>query len=64
VDSNVIPVTTKRNYTDVLPSFNFVLDVTDDQKVRFGAARVVAPQDLFELGWEIPTISPAAPTTR
>jgi TonB-dependent receptor len=50
VDSNVIPVTTKRNYTDVLPSFNFVLDVTDDQKVRFGAARVVAPQDLFELG--------------
>ncbi len=50
VDSNVIPVTTKRNYTDVLPSFNFVLDVTDTQKVRFGAARVVAPQDLYSLG--------------
>jgi iron complex outermembrane recepter protein len=50
VQSNVIPVTTKRNYTDVLPSFNFVLDVTDTQKVRFGAARVVAPQDLFSLG--------------
>ena len=50
VESNVIPVTTKRNYTDVLPSFNFVLDVTDSQKVRFGAARVVAPQDLFQLG--------------
>jgi iron complex outermembrane receptor protein len=50
VQSNVIPVTTKRNYTDVLPSFNFVLDVTDSQKVRFGAARVVAPQDLFSLG--------------
>ncbi len=50
VESNVIPVTTKRNYTDVLPSFNFVLDVTDSQKVRFGAARVVAPQDLFYLG--------------
>jgi iron complex outermembrane receptor protein len=50
VQSNVIPVTTKRNYTDVLPSFNFVLDVTDTQKVRFGAARVVAPQDLYELG--------------
>jgi iron complex outermembrane receptor protein len=49
VQSNVIPVTTKRNYTDVLPSFNFVLDVTDSQKVRFGAARVVAPQDLFSL---------------
>lgn len=50
VQSNVIPVTTKRNYTDVLPSFNFVLDVTDSQKVRFGAARVVAPQDLYSLG--------------
>jgi TonB-dependent receptor len=50
VQSNVIPITTKRNYTDVLPSFNFVLDVTDSQKVRFGAARVVAPQDLFSLG--------------
>ena len=50
LQSNVVPVTTKRNYTDVLPSFNFVLDVTDSQKVRFGAARVVAPQDLFSLG--------------
>jgi iron complex outermembrane receptor protein len=50
LESNVIPVTTKRNYTDVLPSFNFVLDVTDTQKVRFGAARVVAPQDLYSLG--------------
>jgi iron complex outermembrane recepter protein len=50
VDSNVVPVTTKRNYTDVLPSFNFVLDVTDTQKVRFGAARVVSPQDLYSLG--------------
>jgi iron complex outermembrane receptor protein len=50
VDSNVVPVTTRRNYTDVLPSFNFVLDVTDSQKVRFGAARVVSPQDLFYLG--------------
>jgi iron complex outermembrane recepter protein len=43
-------VTTKRNYTDVLPTFNFVLDVTDTQKVRFGAASVVAPQDLYSLG--------------
>ena len=50
VDSNVVPVTTKRNYTDVLPSFNFVLDLTDEQKIRFGAARVVSPQDLFQLG--------------
>ena len=50
VESNVTPFTTKRNYTDVLPSFNFVLDLTDTQKVRFGAARVVSPQDLFQLG--------------
>jgi TonB-dependent receptor len=50
LESNIVPVTTKRNYTDVLPSFNFVLDVTDTQKVRFGAARVVAPQDLYSLG--------------
>jgi iron complex outermembrane recepter protein len=50
VDSNVIPNQVKRNYTDVLPTFNFVLDVTESQKVRFGAARVVAPQDLFLLG--------------
>jgi iron complex outermembrane recepter protein len=50
VDSNVVPVTTKRNYTDVLPSFNFMLDVTDTQIVRFSAARVVAPQDLYQLG--------------
>lgn len=50
LESNVVPVTTKRNYTDVLPSFNFVLDVTETQKVRFGAAKVVAPQDLYSLG--------------
>jgi TonB-dependent receptor len=50
VDSNVIPVETKRSYIDVLPSFNFVADVTDTQKIRFGAARVVSPQDLFSLG--------------
>jgi TonB-dependent receptor len=50
VDSNVVNKVTRRSYTDVLPSLNFVLDVTDDQKVRFGAARVVSPQDLYLLG--------------
>ena len=50
LESNVVPVTTKRNYTDLLPSFNLMLDVTDTQKVRFGAAKVVAPQDLYSLG--------------
>ncbi len=50
VDSNVVPVVTKRNYIDVLPSFNFVLDVSESQKIRLGAARVMSPQDLFALG--------------
>ena len=50
VDSNVVPVRTGRNYTDVLPTFNFVLDASESQKIRFGAARVVAPQDLYRLG--------------
>ena len=50
VDSNVVPVTTNRSYTDVLPSFNFVLDISDSEKVRLGAARVMSPQDLFSLG--------------
>ncbi len=50
VDSNVVPVRTTRNYIDILPSFNFVLELSDTQKFRFGAARVVAPQDLYSLG--------------
>ena len=50
VDSNVVGVQTTRNYVDVLPSFNFVLDLTDQQKVRVDAARVMSPQDLFSLG--------------
>ena len=50
VNSNNVPITTNRSYTDVLPSLNLVLDVSDTEKVRIGAARVVAPQDLFSLG--------------
>jgi TonB-dependent receptor len=50
VNSNNVPVENTRNYTDVLPSFNFSLDLTDTQKVRLGAARVVSPQNLFDLG--------------
>ncbi len=43
-------VLSERSYTDILPSANFVLDVTENQKVRLSAARVVARQPLFELG--------------
>ncbi len=50
VDSNVIPVTTKRHYIDVLPSFNMTFNITDEQLVRLGAARVTSPQSLFQLG--------------
>jgi TonB-dependent receptor len=50
VDSNVVPVTTSRSYTNVLPSLNFVYDLTQEQKLRFSAAEVVAPQDLYSLG--------------
>jgi iron complex outermembrane receptor protein len=50
VNSNNVPVQTLRSYTDVLPSFNFTLDLTDTQLMRFSAARVTAPQDLFLLG--------------
>lgn len=44
------PLETSRTYTDVLPSANVVLDVADDQKLRMSAARVVARQNLFQLG--------------
>jgi TonB-dependent receptor len=50
VNSNNIAHTTDRSYTDILPSFNVVVGVTDAQKIRFGAARVVAPQNLMQLG--------------
>jgi iron complex outermembrane receptor protein len=50
VNSNNVPFSRDRNYQDLLPSLNFVLDVTDDQKLRFSAARVVSPADLAALG--------------
>jgi iron complex outermembrane receptor protein len=50
VDANDVPFENSRSYTDILPSFNFVLNATDTQKLRFGAARVMSPQDLQQLG--------------
>jgi iron complex outermembrane receptor protein len=50
VESNVVAVQTNRSYTDVLPSFNATANISDTQLLRIGAARVVAPQDLFALG--------------
>ena len=42
--------TTVRSYTDFLPSINAVAEIGTGQKVRFSAARVVARQNLFDLG--------------
>lgn len=50
VDSNVVAIQTDRNYIDILPSLNFVYNLTDTQKFRLDAARVMSPQDLFSLG--------------
>ena len=50
VDANDVGFTSTRSYTDILPSVNFVLNETDTQKIRFGAARVVSPQNLNDIG--------------
>lgn len=50
VNNNNVPVTTDRHYDDVLPSLNFEYKLDDHQIVRFGAAKVMSPQDLFSLG--------------
>ena len=50
VDANDVGFTKSRSYNDVLPSLNFTLNATDTQKLRFGAARVVAPQNLNDIG--------------
>lgn len=41
---------TVRAYTDVLPSASAVFDVSESDKVRASAARVVSAQNLFNLG--------------
>ncbi len=50
VDANDVPFVSSRSYTDILPTFNFILNLTDAQKLRFGAARVMSPQNLQQLG--------------
>lgn len=39
-----------KKYTDVLPSLNFSLDTSDDQKIRFSVARVMARPSDQDLG--------------
>ena len=50
VNNNNVPVSTNRHYDDWLPSVNFEYKLDDRQIVRFGAAKVMSPQDLFSLG--------------
>ena len=50
VNANDVAFEKKRSYTDILPSLNFVLNATDTQKIRLGAARVVADQNLNDIG--------------
>ncbi|KLD62307.1 TonB-dependent receptor [Dyella japonica] len=42
--------TTKRSYQDVLPSFNFALDVTENFKVRLAYSKNMMPLDLSTWG--------------
>ncbi len=50
VNNNNTPFSTGHYTVDILPSMNVDFYVTDDQIVRFAAARVVSPADLFNLG--------------
>jgi len=50
VNSNNIPFTSSHYTVDILPSLNAAFYPTDDQIIRFSAARVVSPADLFNLG--------------
>ena len=50
VNSNNNGFTKDRSYQDILPTLNFVLDVSDQEKIRVSAARVVSPADLTALG--------------
>lgn len=42
--------TTKKTYTDILPSLNATWDVAPGNKIRFSAARVMAEQNYWQLG--------------
>ncbi|MBV8143676.1 MAG: TonB-dependent receptor plug domain-containing protein, partial [Gammaproteobacteria bacterium] len=50
VNANNVPFSNSRSYIDVLPTFNFVLNATDEQKIRVSAARVMSPQNLNDIG--------------
>ena len=50
VNSNNLAIQHIQQYTDVLPTFNYTLELTDTQQLRLSAARVTAPVNLAQLG--------------
>jgi iron complex outermembrane recepter protein len=57
---NGLPITLKKNYTDVLPSLNMNFHLADDQIVRFGASIAVSrpPLDELRTGYSLSTSPP------
>ncbi|MDE2110151.1 MAG: TonB-dependent receptor [Alphaproteobacteria bacterium] len=58
--SNNLPITVKKNYTDVLPSLNLNFHLSDEQILRFGAAIAVSrpPLDELRTGFSLSTSPP------
>ncbi|MBS0503890.1 MAG: TonB-dependent receptor [Proteobacteria bacterium] len=46
---NYTPITTKRSYTDVLPSANVAIDLNPNMVLRFAAGRTVARPDFADI---------------
>ncbi len=46
-----IPVSTKSDYTTVLPSLTAILDLSDNQLLRFGAFRAISRADPADMGF-------------
>ncbi len=46
---NYDPISVNRDYDEVLPSLNLAYDLTDDMKLRFTAARVMARPDYTDI---------------
>jgi iron complex outermembrane receptor protein len=46
---NYTPITTKRSYTDVLPSANLAIDINPKMVLRFAAGRTVARPDFADI---------------
>jgi iron complex outermembrane receptor protein len=49
VSGSAVPVTTKRTYTDTLPSLNIAFSLTDNLLLRFAAARTMSRPNLGNL---------------